>query len=109
VCLEFVQIDAPDGKATLGYKKCEVEGHQPDFCQVVVDEGSIDVEQVGGGVTITTRKRVQFNDPIDVSPMVTACNLGYGDAAAGLIDACCITHRDLAVFKWEPVEVDDGR
>jgi hypothetical protein len=59
-------------------------------------------------VIITTSKRVQFNDPIDVSPTFTACNLGYGDAAAALIDACCITHHEDAIPKWEPVEVDDG-
>jgi hypothetical protein len=108
VCLEFGQVQHPDGPAILGYRMCQVEGHQPDDCKVTKDEGWICVGPAGGGVTITASKRVQFNDPIDVSPVVTACNLGYGDAAAALIEACCITHREQAIFKWEPVEVDDG-
>jgi hypothetical protein len=108
VCLAFAQVQDPNGAAILGYEKCEVEGHQPDDCRVTVDEGSICVARAGRGVTITTRKRVQFNDPIDVSPTFTACYLGYGDAAAALIDVCCITRREDAIFTWEPVEVDDG-
>lgn len=106
VCLQFVQAEGA-GEISLDYRMCDVPGHQPEDCRVVVDEGWIAAQQGDDGVRVLTSKRVRFADTIGGRSLVpTAVGLGYGMLAEELVDSCL--DCDAAKVKWTPVEVSDG-
>jgi hypothetical protein len=108
ICLQFVRSNEPGEVATLEFKLCQIEDHQPPLLRVVVDEGSVEVKRVGDEVSITTSKRIQFADPFNDGPFlaVSAPALGYRDLAEELVDACIGCDQ---AETWEPGEVGDGR
>jgi hypothetical protein len=56
---------------------------------VLVDEGSLVVQEVNGRLRITTTKRVEFNHPFSGEQLaLIACINGYGDVARDLFSCC---------------------
>jgi hypothetical protein len=62
---------------------------------VLVDEGSLVVQEVDGRLQITTTKRVKFNRPFSGEQLaMIACISGYGDVARDLFSCCARSHLE---------------
>ena len=87
--LAFALVNMPNG-ARVSYRLAGNPYTGPSDV-IVVDEGTLTVQQVNADITVRTVKRIKFNHPFSgPSLSVIMCALGYGNVAEDLVFNCGI-------------------
>jgi hypothetical protein len=90
--LEFALINMKDG-ARVSYALSDPYRTPNDL--IVVDEGSLTVEQQGPAVRVSTVKRIKFNHPFTGPALaMIMCALGYNHVAEDLVFNCAAETPD---------------
>jgi hypothetical protein len=90
--LEFALINMKDG-ARVSYALSDQYRTPNDL--IVVDEGSLTVEQKGPAVRVSTVKRIKFNHPFTGPALaMIMCALGYNHVAEDLVFDCAAKTPD---------------
>lgn len=110
-CLEFRMAPLPDDGALVTYNLCE--GHPQTGALILVDSGTLTVQQIGPEVCVHTTKRILFDHPFSgPSLAMLTCALGYAAIAEDLVFSCALADEQAGdggtEFPGSELPIDPG-
>jgi hypothetical protein len=107
--LDFSLMVLPNGQgAIVDYRRCPDQSQGGDGL-VTVDEGAIEVLQVGNQVCIHTTKRVQFSQGFTAGELaMISCALGYGAVGEELVFACALQSGGTSNYPYQGSPLPGG-
>jgi hypothetical protein len=107
--LDFASVQLPTGDGAMVEYRISPDQSAGGDGLVTVDDGSIEVRQVGGEVCVKTTKRLQFAYPFEAGALaMIACALGYSTVGEDLVYNCAMDPTQKADAPFQGGQAPSG-